>query len=305
MNLVDVLSQCADLLEKYGGHELAAGLTIKRENLDEFRCRINECARQCLGDNDSKTVLEAECELIPSEVTMEQANELYSLEPYGVSNPVPVFAIRKIMLYDAALVGGGKHTRLTLKVDNNYISAMCFRQTLSDLDLYPGDLVDILFTLDINEYQNQRNLQMIVKDVRLSRAQFQSEEAERELFQRIHSGAKGTDLGIDEFSAQNIVPTRNDFAVVYSTLRKELRVEHEMFSIRALQHLLKTGGLKIGYVKLRYILLTFNELNLLRVEEYDAEREIYVFRYIYQHSKTNLDKSNIYRKLKADFGQKI
>ena len=305
MNLVEVLSECSDLLEKYGGHELAAGLSIKRENLEEFKKRLNECARKALGDFDRKTVLEAECELVPSDITMEQANELYYLEPYGVSNPVPVFALQKVMLYDAALVGGGKHTRLTLKIDDSYISAMCFRQTLSDLDLYPGDIVDVLFTLDINEFQNQRNLQMIVKDVRLTSARYREEIADRELFVKMREGAKPADLGIDEFSAMEMVPERSDFAAVYNTLKRELRVEHEMFSIRALQHLLKSNGTRIGYIKLRYILLTFHELNLLHIETYDEEKEIYIFKYIYQHGKTNLEKSNIYKKLKADFGQRI
>lgn len=305
MNLVDVLSQCSDLLEKYGGHELAAGLSIKRENLPEFKRRINECARNFLGEFDRKATLEAECELIPSEITMEQANELYYLEPYGVSNPVPVFALKNVMLYDAALVGGGKHTRLTLKIDSSCISAMCFRQTLSDLDIYPGDTVDVLFTLDVNEYQNQRSLQMIVKDVRLTQKQFNAELAERKLYQDIKQGMKPAELGLDEYSAQNLVPARSDFAAVYNALRRELRVEHEMFSIRALQHLLRTNGLKIGYVKLKYILMTFRELNLLYVQKMDEEREIYVFKYIYQHTKTNLEKSSIYKKLKADFGQKL
>lgn len=305
MNLVETLGECADLLEKYGGHELAAGLSIKRENLEEFRVRINECARKCLKDADRKTTLEAECELEAADITMQQANELYYLEPYGVSNPVPVFVLRNVLLYDTALVGGGKHTRLTVNVDGNFISAMCFRQTLSDLDIYPGDAVDVLFTLDINEYQNQRNLQMIVKDVRLTQSQFDNECAERELYDKIKQGMKPHDIGLDDTSADELVPTRNDFAAVYSSLRRELRVEHEMFSIRALQHLLRNSGVKIGYVKLKFILMTFRELNLLDVKKLDDDPEIYAFRYIYQHNKTNLEKSNIYRKLKADFGQKM
>ncbi len=305
MNLVETLGECSDLLEKYGGHELAAGLSIKRENLDEFRIRINECARKCLKDADRKTTLEAECELEAADITMQQANELYYLEPYGVSNPVPVFVLRNVLLYDTALVGGGKHTRLTVNVDGTFISAMCFRQTLTDLDIYPGDAVDVLFTLDINEYQNQRNLQMIVKDVRLTQSQFDNECAERELYDKIKQGMKPHDIGLDDTSADELVPTRNDFAAVYSSLRRELRVEHEMFSIRALQHLLRNSGVKIGYVKLKFILMTFRELNLLDVKKLDDDPEIYAFRYIYQHNKTNLEKSNIYRKLKADFGQKM
>ncbi len=305
MNLVDSLSACSDLLEKFGGHELAAGLTIKRENLEEFKKRINAYARECLGSAEMQTSLEAECELLCEDITMRQANELYYLEPYGVSNPVPVFVLKNVPLYDTALVGGGKHTRLTVKVGGEYISAMCFRQSLTELDIYPGDMVDIMFTLDINEFQNIKSLQMIVKDVRLTDYQFRNESAERELYSNIKKGLKPADMRLDPMSAASIVPSHEEFAAVYSTLRRELRAEHEVFSVRALMHLLKTAGTKISYVKLKFILMTFRELNILEVNKIEAEHETYAFRYIYLKTKTNLDKSNIYRKLKADFGQKM
>jgi len=303
MNLVDVLGKCGDLLEKFGGHELAAGLTIRRENLDEFKRRINECARECLSSGGTETVLEAECELVPHDITMEQVNELYYLEPYGTANPVPTFVMYGVDLYDTALVGGGKHTRLTLKIGRSYVTAMCFRQTLDELDIYPGDIVDIMFTLDINEYQNQKNLQMIVKDVRLTNAQLDSEDAEREVYASVKRGESLSDIG-ESISPDDIIPTRDDFGAVYSVMKRELRVEHEIFSIRALLHLMKSHGYKIGYVKMKFILATFSELNILNIKKIDEEREIYAFKYVFMDSKTNLDKSNIYRKLKADYGQK-
>ncbi len=302
MNLVEVLSKCGDLLEKFGGHELAAGLTIKRDNLEEFKRRINECARECLDAGGSETVLEAECELIPSDITMDQANELYYLEPYGTANPVPTFVMYNVNLYDTALVGGGKHTRLTLKIGRSYVTAMCFRQTLDELDIYPGDQIDIMFTLDINEYQNQKNLQMIIKDVRLNEEQEKLEFAEKELYSAVKAGTPLPELG--GAASEDIVPSRDDFGAVYSVMKRELRVEHEIFSIRALLNLMRTHGYKIGYVKMKFILATFSELNILNIKKIDEEREIYAFKYVYMDSKTNLDKSNIYRKLKADYGQK-
>lgn len=301
MNLVDGLSYCSDLLEKFGGHELAAGLTVKRENLEKFRKKINEYAAHVLKDTDTKVQIEAECELTPSDVTMEQANELYYLEPHGVSNPVPVFLMKNILLEDVSLVGGGKHTRLSVKIKDKIVSAMCFRQTLSDLDIYPGDIVDIMFGLDINEFQNQRNLQLIVKDVRLTESQFERENAERTLFANIKAGMSPYELGLDENMSASLVPTHDEFGKVYNVLKRELRVEHEVFSMRALLNLLKSVGVHIGYVKLKIILMTFSELNILGVKELDAEHEIYAFRYIYLKTKTNLEKSNIYRNFKSNF----
>ena len=303
-NLVDGLGECSDLLVKYGGHELAAGLTIRREDLPEFRRRLNECARHHLSGTDIQPALEADCELYPADITIEQANELYYLEPYGVSNPPPVFVLHNVQLYDTALVGGGKHTRLTLRIGSSYVSAMCFRQTLTDLDLYSGDLVDVMFTLDINEFQNQRSIQLVVKDIRLTKAQFDAENADITLFRTIWAGTPPRDIPLGRRTAADIVPTREEFGVVYSLLKRELRLEHEVFSIRALLHLLRSGGTAFNYVKLKFILLSLRELELIAIETLteNEEHELYAFRCIPTKTKTNLDKSGIYRKLKNDFG---
>ncbi len=305
MNLVDALSACSDLLEKFGGHELAAGLTIKRENLPEFRKRLNECAKDCFDEGEHQPTLEAECELSPADVTMNQANELYWLEPYGVSNPVPVFVMRRLVIADESLVGGGKHVRMSLRVGGGVVSAMCFRHTLDDLCLFPGDMVDVMFTLDINEFQNQRTLQMIIKDIRLCENQNKREEAERQLYLGIREGKTPGELGISEKDFAAIVPNHDDFGAVYSLIRREVRLEHEVFSLRALLNLMSKSGVKIGYVKLRFIMLTFEELGILTIRELDRENEVYAFGLVHLKTKANLDQSNIYRKLKSDFGQNI
>lgn len=308
MNLVEALSHCSDLLEKFGGHELAAGLSIKRENLPAFRERLNEYARECLKDVDRQPVVEAECELLPSDMSMEQAEELYALEPFGVSNPIPLFYIDKIPLADLQMVGGGKHTRMTLKVGKNMVTAMCFRKTVSDIDLYPGDLLDVVFTLDINEFQGNRSLQMIVKDVRLHATAAEAETTERFMYttmrNRIIMCMHGQECPPVPLSLAQIlayVPTRRDFAVVYNTLKREILLHHEVFSLRALRHDLITTnpGFQITSVKLRFILDILRDLSLMGVEE--APGEIYTFAYIQTQGKTSLDTSRIYKQLLWDY----
>ena len=107
---------------------------------------------------------------------------------------------------------------------------------------------------------------------------------------------------ISRLKPAGIVPTHADFAAVYNAIRREARLEHEVFSIRALINLLGSVGDKIGYVKLRFIMLVFSEMNLLEIKELDADREIYAFKVVFTKTKTNLDNSNILRKLKSDFG---
>jgi len=296
MNLVEALSSCQDLLEKFGGHELAAGLTIRRENLPEFRKRLNEYAADCFRDMDMTASLEADCELSPEDITMEQAKELYYLEPYGVSNPAPMFVMYNVGLADITSVGGGKHTRLTVRIGGSNVTAMCFRSTAAELDLYPGDHVDIMFGLDINEFMNQKNLQMIVKDVRLTDRLYEYEKEEHELYDKL--------TGKNEFCQReypgNMIPERQDFAVVYSTLKRELRSEHEVFSLRALRYLLSRNGIPMPYPKLKAVIDIFSEMGLLKVEELDAEREIYSFGYIRVSEKIDLERSGLLRTMRSN-----
>lgn len=303
LNLVENLERCSDLLVKYGGHELAAGLTIKRESLPEFRRRINECAREFLSEADRHPTLEADCELVPSDVNMDQAAELYYLEPYGVSNPPPVFVMHKVLLYETALVGGGHHTRLTFKLGAGYVSAMCFRQSLSDIDVYPGDFVDIMFGMDINEFRNQRNVQLIVKDVRLSKKQYEAEQHDISIFNGILGNVPAEAIELFGRTPEDIVPVRSDFAAVYSVLKHEILVQHEVFSMRALLHLLKTKGVLLSYVKLKLIMKIFSEMNILRIEEMSAEKDVYYFSLVYMKTKADLNRSLLYGRIKDEFNK--
>jgi len=303
MNLVDALTHCSDLLLKYGGHELAAGLSIERGMLEDFKQRINDFARGCFDSEQPVAALEAECELVSSDVTMAQAIELYGLEPYGVSNPVPVFVMYGMKVSHVSSVGGGKHTKLTLSKDNLVITAMYFRYSPAELDVYENDVIDVMFNLDINEYQNNKSLQYIVKDIRLAADEAEKEREERILYKNISEGAfDPSDMDASEIDS--IVPGRSDFAAIYNIIKKELRMDHDTFSIRALCKLLTANGVPNRYVKVKYIIRVFQEMNILGVDEIDQEAEIYRFKYIYVKNKADLDKSNILRKLKASFFSK-
>jgi len=304
LNLVEALTHCSDLLVKYGGHELAAGLTVTRENLPEFKRRINEYARERIeGDSVAVSSMTADIELVPSDIDMKAAKELYAFEPFGVSNPVPVFLMKNLTVSSAVNVGAGKHARLILTRDNYVFQAMFFRRSVADLDVFEGDTVDVMFNLDVNIFQGKENLQFIVKDITLSDDQMTKETEMRETSASILNGTYDFS-GATSQDVVDIVPTREDFKNVYNVLRRELRMEHNVFSIRALSKLLSEGGFDFGYIKLKLIIKVFQELSLLSIEELDSDRELYMFNYVYIKNKTDLDKSNLYRKIKSNFGLK-
>jgi len=296
MNLVEALQHCSDLLEKFGGHELAAGLSIRRCQLAAFREKINAYARDCFSDDMPAPVLEADCELIPEDWTMTQAEQLYGLEPYGISNPAPVFASYEMTVAEVSPVGAGKHLRLRLEKDGVSVTAMYFRHGMADIDFYPGERADVLYQLDVNEFQGNRTLQFIVKDIRLAGSIRLREEEEHRQYQEICT-AMLEKRPLPEREIPYIVPIRTDFTAVYTTLKQEITMGHEVFSIRALRHLLLSRGIRIGYTKLTFILGVFGELSILQVEETDPEREVYRFQLVYGREKANLNSSLLLQRL--------
>lgn len=304
MNLVDALTYCSDSLVKYGGHELAAGLTVTRENLEEFKIKINEYARKCFENEVSEPSVCADVELVSSDIGMKAAKELYLFEPFGVSNTVPLFLMKEMKVASAINVGGAKHAKYTLvSPQGDEYCAMYFRRCVSDGDLYEGDTVDVLFNLDVNSFQGKESLQFIVKDITMSKSQLDGEKKHREDFSKILQGTfdfgSAIEKGVDYY-----VPARDDFAVFYNTVKHEIRMGRDTFSIRALEKMLETEGHDFSYIKLKTIIKVFQELNLLYVDEIDSEKEIYQFKYIYVKNKTELDRSNLYRKIKLSFGIK-
>ncbi|MBR2848339.1 MAG: single-stranded-DNA-specific exonuclease RecJ [Clostridia bacterium] len=302
MNLVEALADSADILEKFGGHELAAGLSVRRENLSALCERLNEYAREHFVGGIPIPTVDVDCELTASDFSMRQAEELSALEPFGVENPVPLFATYRMTVSDVAPVGAGKHIRFKLEKDGVQVTAMYFRHGLSDINVYPGDVIDVLYNLDVNEFQGKRSIQLIVREFRLSHEILTSENEEASLYKRVFD-AFDNKTKISPIDAAAVLPNRSECGIVYNTLKKELTLGHEVFSMRALGHLLDSHGTPVPYAKLKFILRIFDELRLLLVEENPAKEDVFVFQYVYMHEKTSLEKSEILRWLRKSAEQ--
>ena len=292
MNLVEALHHCEDLLVKYGGHELAAGLTVKRGNLEDFKKKINEYARQTLTEEALKICVEADCELGISDVTLRFANEILTLEPFGVGNPSPIFMMRDMNVKRITPIGGGKHTRLLLEKDGVCVTGLYFGVGESELGFEAGDLIDVLFHLDINDYKNTRTVQLVLQDARVAEVFTAALDAQKKRYAEINEG--GT---FD--SSEDVLPSREDFACVYKVLRREYRYGTSVLDQKSILKLIHSGGAYqgINYIKLKYILRIFSELNICEIEELD--NDIYQFHVFYNATKTNIEKSSILKKLRS------
>lgn len=292
MNLVDALCHCSDHLVKFGGHELAAGLSVTRGELDTFRRLINEYALANLTDKDMVQTVEADCELEFTDVNIALAKGIQFLEPFGVSNPIPNFILRGVSVNEISGISDGKHSRIILGNGRYTIAAMYFSNSPSSLGIYVGDKVDVLFNLDINEWGGRESVQLIIRDIKPSQKQQTMLNNERNRFEEIRNGALFT-------PEENVLPSRADFAEVYKLMLASLRSGVDTLSHRDIICRLRNPeeGVNIGYIKLKVIIMVFKELNLVSIE--DVGEEVYKFNIHYSTTKTKLDKSTILRRLRS------
>ena len=166
-NLYNALSACSEYLEGFGGHALAAGLTIRRENIGRFRRALGEYYRK----NPADDLPELTCDLRvddPHLLTMACIESLDALEPCGNGNPKPLLCITGARLVNAVPIGGGRHLRLHFAKGGYNYAGIFFSCTPAELGVRIGQWADVAFTPQINEFRGRRSVQLLVTDVRPS-----------------------------------------------------------------------------------------------------------------------------------------
>ena len=167
-NLFASLTALSHLLESYGGHELAAGFTISRENIHKFREQICLRAAAYYSDTSPRTVLDIDCAITPELLSVRGIDALGALEPCGNGCPKPVLMMEKLTVERISMVGGGRHMRLRLRSGHYSINAIYFSATAESASIQPGDVVDVAFYPQVNEFRGERSAQMSILDIRPS-----------------------------------------------------------------------------------------------------------------------------------------
>lgn len=298
LNLVEALSYCQDTLVKYGGHELAAGLTVERGRLDDFKQKINEFAKKNISNEMMNINLDADCEIEMSDITLETATNIGLLEPFGIANPVPTFILKDVKIERILPISAGKHLKLILGKDNSSVTAMYFGMSPQRFDFGEGDMVDVFFNIDINEFQNVKTVQLILKDVKMSEEYNESLKRDVFRYEYIRGGGEYDD-------PENVIPTRDDFALVYNVLRREGRIGHDTINEKILLSILRSEARDstMNYIKMKFIMSVFRELNVCGIEENDEG--YYSFEIYFKAEKANLEKSYILKKLRGQCTKRI
>lgn len=212
-SLFEAICACGDLLIKFGGHPMAAGITLKPENIEAFRKRINQYAAEHFPQMPTQTVT-LDCKLNPAALSVSMAQSLTQLEPFGNGNPQPVFGLFNMELSNITPVGGGGHLRLTLEKNGAVITAMRFNTKPEELPYHIGDKIDLAVQLEAREFRGQPSLTVIVRDMKFAAFNTEKNIASLASFEKWQRG--------EVLSAEDknrLYPDRACLAAIYRALR--------------------------------------------------------------------------------------
>ena len=212
-SLFEAICACGDLLIKFGGHPMAAGITLKPENIEAFRKRINQYAAEYFPQMPTQTVT-LDCKLNPAALSVSMAQSLTQLEPFGNGNPQPVFGLFNMELSNVTPVGGGGHLRLTLEKNGAVITAMRFNTKPEELPYHIGDKIDLAVQLEAREFRGQPSLTVIVRDMKFAAFNTEKNIASLASFEKWQRG--------EVLSAEDknrLYPDRACLAAIYRALR--------------------------------------------------------------------------------------
>ncbi len=208
-SLFAAISGAEHLTERFGGHELAAGVTLKTENIDAFRECVNEYAR---SQKAAVPILNLDCHLNPTALCIEMAQSVSELEPFGMGNPQPVFGIFCVKLERITALASGKHLRLLFSKDNSSFQALMFGVGPERFPFEIGDNLDLAVTLDVNIYNNEESLSVQIKGIRKAGFDDETYFAAATLYDDLHKNINS------DYSLIN--PTRDEVISVYRSLSK-------------------------------------------------------------------------------------
>ena len=290
-NINEALSNCSDCLVKYGGHELAAGLTVARDKIEEFRKRINKYAKETFDFDSVVNYIDADFEIDFSDITVNSALEISKLEPFGLMNPVPIFCLRNVKIAEIYSIGDGKHLRLTLENNGSVVTALYFGMTKENFAFTEGDIADFMGNIDLNDFRGTLSVQFLIKDVRMTESMLAEKERQRQLFSEITENS-GT-------CPERYIPKLNHFKAAFLYLKRIVGFSPEFKQIdiwRTARCIAHDYIPDFSALTLNIVLTVFDEMGLAFVRRTDCDfAEIKLNK---TEGKVNLDDSEFLKKIK-------
>lgn len=163
------LLECADILPHFGGHPMAAGMTLDIQDVDELRKRLNRAANNQLSAKDFVPVTELEASISLDDITLDTIKEVERLAPFGVANPKPAFLVKNAAVNQVRKIGGNDaHLKLTLSQNDMLLDGVGFHLGKLADDISPDAKLSVIGELSINEWNNRRKPQIFIRDMAIN-----------------------------------------------------------------------------------------------------------------------------------------
>ena len=257
-NLHECIASCADILLRFGGHAMAAGLSVREENLHELRRRLNEwAAREC--PVLLTPPLECDLSIHLDRITVESVRRLEQLAPYGAENPTPVFVLEKAVIDGIYPVSEGRHCRLRLRQGSASMYAVWFGMHPEQLPYAMGDVVDAALNLSV--YDAPRGAQLSGRILELHPAGLGNAAAEQTAL--VQALRRGTPLTAEQKAA--VAPKRSDIITVYRELQARRWHAEDLQPLFA-----KLGEQNTG--KILVALTALEQVGLIAVQEFGGAK---------------------------------
>ena len=163
-DLHDALMKCQDTIDRFGGHSMAVGISVKKEQFEEFKKQFEEIAKEAHID-EILPIINIDAKINLSSINKEMVESLKQLEPFGEGNKMPIFAFKNLKIDSIRALSEGKHLKLTLKDNSTIINAIGFNLGNLAEEYKIGDKVDVAGVLEINSFNGVESLQINVKDL--------------------------------------------------------------------------------------------------------------------------------------------
>ena len=198
VHLYDAIDSIGEILDGYGGHALAAGLSFSPDKtpFKLVKENLNRIIKEMTNGKELKPFINIDLEISANDITVDLVNQISQLEPFGQANPCPIFAIKDLKIKQKKLMGDNKdHLRLTVEAGNNEFN--CIRWGAGDISLVQGDKFDAAFRPQINEYQGNVNVQLIIEDIHsplLKEEKNEEKQIQEQTKFKIYDHRKKTDI---------------------------------------------------------------------------------------------------------------
>lgn len=304
-DILEAIRAGAAYARKFGGHRKAAGVELDLASFEDFRKAVNAYAAVKVSPLDFRPEIVADALVTPSDLTEQNAAALASLAPFGESNKQPLLVCRGLLLTDWRLVGNGKHVRLMVQGENNRpIAGIAFNLSGADDLFSAGDRVDLLFALEISEYQGRRSLQLQVRDIHPS---LTGDRFEDELSEQPQTYAEQPDLSalqaLYNVQLERLVPDQQDYIAVYQYLRATYAERPVQTDLSLLaRRIARSYKRPLNLFKLARILRVFSEISLLRFQPLGKDRVRIELARADLENKVRLSDAPTYQILKAQGG---